>query len=183
MKGCFLPETLKGAEITSLALSPGFHFPNCFRLRRGEMLCPISRCLVLTESRGVLRDPWSRDPRALMVQREGTQPGLCISLLTSPAPGSSQQQRLWSQVMPRALPSPARIQFLGPVPKAAALFAQENTAEQRHSHTAKARPPLLWPHNSPLIPAWLDQAPGRACGTHSSQTPSACPSSFGSGAG
>lgn len=63
---------------------------------------------------------------------------------------------------PRALPSPARTQFLGPIPKAAALFAQENTAEQQHSHTAKARPTLLWPHHSPLIPAGLDQVPHTA---------------------
>lgn len=85
-----------------------------------------------------------------MVQREGTQPRVCISLHTSPAPGSSQQQRLWGQVKPRALPSPARIQFLGPIPKSAALFAQENTAEQRHSQsqTHSALTPAQSPHPS-----------------------------------
>lgn len=111
------------------------------------------------------------------VQREGTQ-RVCISLHTSPAPGFSQQQRLWGQVKPRALPSLARTQFLGPVPKAAALFAQENTAEQRH----KGRATLLWPQHSPLIPAWIRLQAG-ARGTHSSQAPSASPSSFGSGEG
>lgn len=57
------------------------------------MLCMIPPCLVPTESRGVLRGPL--EPCALMVQREGTQPGLCISFHISPAPSFSQQQRLW----------------------------------------------------------------------------------------
>lgn len=113
------------------------------------MLCMISPCLVPTESRG--------SPKGHLEQRppcpdgaEGTQPRVCISLHTSPAPGSSQQQRLWGQVKTRALLSPARIQFLGPIPKAAALFAQENTAEQRHSQsqTHSALTPPQSPHPS-----------------------------------
>lgn len=54
MKGCFLSETVKRGEITSLALSPGFHFQNSFQVRRGEMLCMISLCLEPSESRGHL---------------------------------------------------------------------------------------------------------------------------------
>lgn len=124
------------------------------------MLCMISLCWGPIESRGVLRGHLEQRPLC----PDGAEKADTAQGLYSPShqPCSSQQQRLWGQVKPRALPSPARTQFLGPIPKAAALSAQENTAEQQHSHTAKARLPLLWPCHSPLIPARLDQAPGRS---------------------
>lgn len=54
------------------------------------MLCTISLCWGPIGAGGSSGDTWSRDPCALMVQRERTQCKVCIPLHTSPAPANSR---------------------------------------------------------------------------------------------
>lgn len=91
-----------------------------------------------------------------MVQREGSAFPFSPALLQAPASSRGSTAR-WS---PELCPPLPQLNFWAP--EAAALFTQENPAEQQHSPTAKARPTLLWSQHSPPMPARLDQAPGRS---------------------